>query len=298
MSDTISNFTTNSRGRRTIHRPSKILKSKSRLLDEITIPKKSGLKSSSSNQGRNRRMTISSVGTKDIYYSKEPRWEAFDNLATEISENDVRSIATRVSLASGYTLNAHKMMPDVENMKVKSSKRTTGMGTSNNKYNISPKKDRQFNYKIKDESDEFIVKEVEVIYEEVSSLEQTKEKNKHFNTAKSHLKFDSPRRRKGTRLFDYQAGNANKDEYLVKMDQSFHRDLKQASSKKGQLASTPNKNGIKIQKNEDETLDLSPINRENLEFQERSLEVENDYDDTENAQFEPHIEKPVEIKKL
>ena len=82
------------------------------------------------------------------------------------------------------------------------------------------------------------------------------------------------------------------------MDQSFHRDLKQASSKKGQLASTPNKNGIKIQKNEDETLDLSPINRENLEFQERSLEVENDYDDTENAQFEPHIEKPVEIKKL
>lgn len=304
MIETFSTYTNSSRRRRTIHQPYKVQKAKN--YSEAKTPSKGSTKSKKSNDyyEKGRKTSHTLLGHKDLYKPRGTIWDEFDALATEKSEEEANAMVTRMSFASDYNFTAPKLIPDVEK-KSHWTKLRNPKNADSKRYLSSPKK--ATNYKIKNEEKDYVVKEVEVIYEEVSSLEQTKDpKHNKYNTAKPHHNFESPRRNKGYVSRNYNMNEDIDNEYLVKMDQSFNRDIKQASFRQHQQSMTSNRNTIKIDNKDDETLDLSPIHRSNRSFSEKSLEIdrergEYDYDRDSYYQTEVRatkIDEPIKLDKL
>jgi hypothetical protein len=275
MTDIGSSYTlSGGHRRRTIHRPTKTPKSRNSEYAPETPQRASTTKHTSSKSYHTSSKVSHGLNHGNIYYPRGPTWEDFDTLATDKSDDDVQTAITRMSMVSDYKQNKPKMMPDAKNVGSKTDRKRT---SSNRRFTSSPLKGRQFNYKPKLDEELYQVKEVEVVYEEMSSVNNINEAKKgNYNDAKRHQKFDSPRRSnvyaKAARNNTFKETN---DEYLVEMDRSFGKDVKAAANKPSKLNRVgSNLNTIQIDHKEDNTLDLSPIHRSNASFSERSFDVD------------------------
>ena len=211
-----------------------------------------------------------------------------------------------MSLVSEYNkLETHKMMPEQQQeqeeieTRVSKTPKKNKNSSSKRQFTSSPLAKRQFNYKPNEKDDKYIVKEVEVVYEEVSSvgkiqdqIEAQNQKNTK-NTKNGKIKSE-----KDNNMIDNFEPAENGDEYLVKMEKSFNQDVKRASNRKHQQGVAFDRNTIKIEDKNDETLDLSPIHKSDKSFSEKSVDVENEYE--EDYQHEVHydIDQPIKFERL
>lgn len=207
------------------------------------------------------------VTKKSNYGHKTTRWEDFDNLATDTTNDNVASPTPSLSTASNYKLTKPKMMPNAGNLKRSRSKTTRS----------SPTKAKLFNYKPVEYVDKTDGIPTTIIYEELNSKQSVSDVVGHQVPSKGEICISPPPKNieAGSRpsneklKFHKIAAPISDNDFLIKMDTSLNQDFQKATAQKAR--STQPMNYIEIPGNEDDTLDLSPIHKSENSFSRASI---------------------------
>ena len=212
------------------------------------------------------------------------RWEEFDILAKGITNEDIASTTTGLTLPNGLRLTSTNMMPQDNELK-KRSFSTHNMKTPSKSYKLG-RKTTQYNYRPYDYVDKKDNLPTRVVYEEIDTFEDLSKhaanklpKERGYNTSPSPRKSEIEDRPSNEKLkFKIiQPKLDQSDELLIEMDQSFNHDLRNGKSKKG---SKPHFN-MPMVDDHDNTLDLSPIQRS------ATSDVDDSFDNKDNKRQRP-----------
>jgi hypothetical protein len=226
--------------------------------------------------------TISTGPSKiNKLHSANMKWEEFDRLATGITDEEVASTTTGLSIASGYKLKVPQMMPSSGGLLEKRSKSNKNFNTGRDlNYKTPGKQNKPRDYQPYEYFDNYEQVPVSVVYEELESEQNVSQyvasqllKPKTFKASeKPKIRVDENRPSNEKPKFKaVEAPCDISDEFLIKMEQSLNHDVMKATAKKQPRSSIPKR---MMDGDNDDTLNLSPIQKTNNSFSERSFHEE------------------------
>lgn len=210
-----------------------------------------------------------------LWKSRTTKWEDFDLLARYNIDEDV--VSTSSTLTNDLYYGSARLDRDEHNLKSLKSAKTSNFNYKTNSTKAKKKK-KPYNYRNYEYLDANNV-HVAVVHEELDSANDLSNYVANRLPENRETKL-SPSKRYCTELGDgtgksqfYTINSAhdNNDVYMVRMDTSFNQDLKKgASNVQSKILKTPVK---RISQEDDEnSMELSPIQRTEQSLDDRSLE--------------------------
>lgn len=223
--------------------------------------------------------TMSTGPTKmNKLHSANLKWEEFDRLATGITDEEVATTATGISVASGYKMTVAQMMPNASGLLEKRSKSSKNFNTGRDlNYRTLGNPKKLHDYQPYDYFDKYEKVPVSVVYEELESEQNVSQylasqllKPKTFKASeKPKIRVDENRPSNEKPKFKaVEAPCDISDEFLIKMEQSLNHDVMKATANKQPRSSIPKRMN---DRDNDDTLNLSPIQKTNNSFSEHSF---------------------------
>jgi len=209
-----------------------------------------------------KRKTKSSTQRMAKTYGSSTKWDDFDNLAIEMSKEDIVSRTTGASLATGYKFDAPKLMPENSGLpKIHTDSRHQNKSgiehltnrDRNNRFDYQP-------YEYYDDKDHI---PVSVIYEEVDTMQEESLLNANcipparFKQMSPNLKSQQTEDYYNNKLYESQNKKMKRDEFQFQMDRSLNSDIQKVNPPVKFNAHA----GTHHQVGDEDTLDLSPINK-------------------------------------